>query len=71
MQYDKQVQVLSKKLPSQIHRLFTNATEQTWLWLSMYVFLTVKKRVNSILQTLVSAQLGLIMRESGISKVEC
>ena len=31
MQYDKQVQVLSKKLPSQIHRLFTNATEQTWL----------------------------------------
>ena len=52
MQYDKQVQVLSKKLPSQIHRLFTNATEQTWLWLSMYVFLTVKKRVNSILQTL-------------------
>ena len=31
MQYDKQVQVLSNKFQSQIHRLFTNAAEQTWL----------------------------------------
>lgn len=70
MQYDKQVQVLNK-FPSQIHRLFTNAAEQTWLWLFMYVFLTVKKRVNSSLQTLISSQLGLIMREFGIANAEC